>query len=456
MNAQLLLTPSLFEMSDLAKSRFNERTSETSLNQWVEWVRHATRGNLVRREMQIEVEPKVYYRGLLEECASAFCWDMKRLEEGGSKAPVAPNLTTWFHQYIENCSDSRVNDKPLCSGLPEWWFTNRTARGAAAAKSIIRSVEKLYPFDGKNSKERDAFLSSIHKWSELASACRNSHKKKYQIVASREPTSFMSLGHMNCDKGSCYCVDGCHHYSPLNLGLAKNCYVFYVKEKDGVGPNSKYEVVGRAWGYLDADNMAFTNVYGRKFSGGPRAIEAILRVAAQKWTGKTMPKSNCSAEWEMPPGQYPNGDTNSTHDYVTFESVGREYYGHDENRSPCGDCGDIEQDEEMTWSHYHEFYVCDACRAYYNYCDGHGLVNEDDCVYDDFSGDYILNHRSCETYCGSTCHIDQTVLITMGEHSGEYAYEDDDRLLSNEDGECYIEGTLAEQKKLEESEVNHD
>ena len=459
MNAQLLLTPSLFEMSDLAKERFGNRTNETASDTWVNWVKEATPDNLIRREMGVEVDPLVCHRKRLETYASEFCWAMHRLEEKGDRQPIAPNLTAWFHSYIEQrCPPPEVLDADdkyyveMLEKLPKWWFSNRTERGAAAAKAIIRSVNKLYPEKSENISRRNTLLGIINNWAELAAVCRSGDKKKYLVVASREPNSFMSMGHMSCDTGSCYYDGGEWHWSPLNLALAKNCYVFYVKEKDG---NSEYQVVGRAWGYLDADDMAFTNVYGRNFTGGKEAIGEILCVAAQKWTGKKILTGNNIDCWTSPDGQYDNGDIHSTKSTVDFDSVGYEYYGSGDERISCGDCGGMCHEEDAHWCEDNESYVCECCLDNCCYVDG-DLYHEDSCTEDDFSGETILSCNAVETYCGQTCHEECATYIDLGEHAGSYAHDGDENLSYDTDGEYYIKGTWTTEEELNESEADDD
>ena len=236
--------------------------------------------------------------------------------------------------------------------------------------------------------------------------------------------------------------------------MAKNCYVFYVKEKDGVGLNSKYEVVGRAWGYLDADNMAFTNVYGRSFTGGAKAIGEILCVAAQKWTGKKILTGNNIDDWTSPPGQYDNGDIHSTKSTVYFDSVGDEYYGSGDRYS-CGDCGEMCHEEDAHWCEYDDMYICSDCRGNYCYVND-DLRHEDRCTTCDFSGETILLCDAQETYCGQTCYEEECTRIDLGEHAGSYAYNGDVDLLCNRDDEYYIDGTLTTEEKLKESEADDD
>jgi len=141
---------------------------------------------------------------------------------------------------------------------------------------------------------------------------------RYRVAISGEPHRMLDLGDMRCDAGSCYNAGHEFGGAPVVLAQSPNSVVLLLKEYDPERVQTyhsssglPYEsdnnpVVARAWGFVEEDTAAFSNVYARTLRGDkPTAIAAFLGAlkAVHQDLDLTAPRFDFRAR-----AQYTNGD----------------------------------------------------------------------------------------------------------------------------------------------------
>lgn len=98
---------------------------------------------------------------------------------------------------------------------------------------------------------------------------------------------------------------------------------------------------------------------------------------------------------------------------------------------PGGDANDGDtRDGERYVARDNEWYKEDSC-VYLDYRDE--WCHEDDAYYSEHTDQYYLGDDVRELYDNTWCHVDDAVCLEAGEHAEEYAYTEDDELVSDYD-----------------------
>ena len=429
MNAQLLLSPSLFEMDHLARQRYHERPNEgMSVETFINHVKAGTNGE-VRYEREFEVQ-QIGSTNLMHNMLD-YMWSVENRSE---------SIGFFDFPDLERC-DGEGNSEGCLETRPtrdEWFMLNRTKGGAKFSRVLLKKLKKLPETD--DFKYTLASLkNAIAEWGKYPL-----DKEKFTVVATREPNAFMRLGNNKCDKASCYRQSSDYSpHSPLNLAVTPDIYVFYVKRGD--------DVLGRAWGQLvEGSECFYSNTYSRGMPGGSDGARAVIKEALKYW-GNIGWSDCCGVEGLR--GQYWNGDLYGNESTITCKPSPYEFT---HNKCTCEACEESIDEDNSYYVEGHGYY-CDCClNDHFNWCDMRSeYIHTDDSVYcsclDDYiyeshatllyDGEYCPEEDAIELYDGDYCLIDDAIVIDLGEHSGCCTRDGDADLMTTDDGETYIEGT---------------
>ena len=445
MNAQLLLSPSLFEMDELATSRYNERPNEgVSVDRFIKMVRDGTKVVRYERKFVIELPPE---RSLLQNMQHF----MRCIETAlGYKLFDIPTLERESCGTLNMCPERS-------SHTDEWFKLNRTNRGGKLSKVVLRkltSIQRAIVGDGMH---KDSGLGKEHLRSEMDYSIREltplleqwgkypRQPATFNVVATREPKAFMRLGNQKCDSNSCY-RQGSEYspHSPLNLASTPDAYVFYIKDDND-------DVLARAWGQIIVGGKCFfSNTYTHEMPGGGDAARDVFKLALAHW-GKCEAVRNCKLK--NIGGQYPNGDSYGSEPIITANDAA---YHFAYKRSQCAGCDEHSDDDDLhhvdnygaycgccvdnmfRWSNYDDRYIPEDQAVY---MEGPGDYAHYDDVIQLVDGEHCLTEDAMEMYNGEWVHSNDVALINVGDHAGSCTFEGDDCLMMTDDGETYIEGT---------------
>jgi hypothetical protein len=445
MNAQLLLTPSLFEMDRLARTRYNERPNEgVSIDRFIKMVRDGTK--VVRYERKFVVEPPPD-RALLQNMQH----DMRCIE----------NILTFKLFDIPTLERESCGTLNMCpertSHMDEWFRLNRTGRGGKLSKVVMRKLTNVISSIKGDGNHEGSGLDKEYLREELRYSIRELTLKlsewgkyprppaTFNVVATREPMAFMRLGNNRCDNNSCY-RQGSEYspHSPLNLGATPDAYVFYIKDNNDA-------VIARAWGQIIVGgDCFFSNTYSHNMPGDSNGARDVFKVALAYW-GKCEAIRTCKLN--NIGGQYANDDSYGNHPIINANDAA---YHFAYKRCQCAGCDEHADEEDL---HHVDNYgaYCGCCVdnmfRWSNYDDRY--IPEDEAVYmegpcdyahcDDViqlgDGEFCLTEDAIEMYNGEWVHSNDAARIDVGDHAGSCTIEGDDCLMMTDDGETYIEGT---------------
>ena len=135
-------------------------------------------------------------------------------------------------------------------GLQDEDLCGKYVDGVKISKHISAYAKKQ-KIEEYDIEEIKSYLSYIKTYSNE----QKSVVGQYLVTMSIDPRSFVSLGHMYADDGSCF---GQYHGNPDKyiLGCVKNSIVLIIRK---VGEPNK--IIGRAWGIYEKDFAHINNIY---------------------------------------------------------------------------------------------------------------------------------------------------------------------------------------------------
>lgn len=135
---------------------------------------------------------------------------------------------------------------------PEYEMSS-TIRGIIKKKKIRTSAfikkysEKYAKLDDQKSIQLNKILEKIGvEWSKLKNI-----DKTYYVTVSYSPYAFTKIGHYGPDDRSCFRHQKENWPHKYNLAIAKNSFVFLIKEKQ----DNKFLTLSRQWGFYNPDGV---------------------------------------------------------------------------------------------------------------------------------------------------------------------------------------------------------
>lgn len=396
----------MYELTEVAKERFYRRSDE-SVSQWIShWL--ATHDQLLRRETPIRAN-EVDIEGIIQERAKVIWVDLRDYWLRYSVPPQIAKLS------ID--AEAGIDYEP-----PDWFVDCRVGKLKLPRWMEFKGVECS---STKHYILKMAEIAALRKW--------KNNDKKFTLVVTCEPESYLRMGHNACDSDSCYKAGSEFRHAPVNLATVTNSVVYYLKDGDNV--------IARAWGIATRDGWVVTNVYAKGLKGGKSFATQLFTRGMHKLYGEKEVYGasldydsdlfylngdafGTNDDWELHPAYPCNPEGRLVCEWCS-ESVDEDYVIVCDGDSICENCGH----NHCVWSEYNNEYIRD-----------------DDSFYCEHRCEYFYDHQVVTTYNGDYVYEGDAIEINLGTFSSGWANPDDCALLQTDDGDFYIDGTYDEQE----------